>query len=139
MKAELIKRTTPALGRLEHGCPPFAPGNLRRNALQLAKKSSRLIIMADDETVDFKRELFNRFDQVHTKLDRMLQAIETVAASVGSLDEPMSLERNETDLIRQELLLLEHRINSMNAHLERIERRLDDINPPPRSRYHATE
>ncbi len=95
--------------------------------------------MADDETVDFKRELFNRFDQVHTKLDRMLQAIETVAASVGSLDEPMSLERNETDLIRQELLLLEHRINSMNAHLERIERRLDDINPPPRSRYHATE
>jgi len=87
--------------------------------------------VADDETIDFKREFFNRFDHVHAKLDRILKAMETLAASVGSLDEPMSLERNETDLIRQELLLLEHRINSMNAHLERIERRLDDINPPP--------
>ena len=77
--------------------------------------------MADD-IVDFYRERFNRVD---VKLDRVLEALETVTMRRGSLEEQVSLHRRESNLLREDFIRLEHRIDGMDRRLAKIEKRLD--------------
>ena len=86
-----------------------------------------MLLIMDDETAGFNRE---HFDRVEAKLERILQAIETLTARAGSLEEQMSLERKEVRPICEDLVRLEHQIDRLNARLDHIEMRLDLINPP---------
>ncbi len=70
--------------------------------------------MADD-VIDLTRERFNRVD---AKLDRILNALDTITARLSSLEEQIALQRR--DLIR-----VEHRIDGMDRRLAKIEKRLD--------------
>ncbi len=103
--------------------------------LQLPKNPSMLTLMAG-ETKDFNREHLNRFDGVDTKLDRILQAIETLTARIDSLEQQVSLERKEARPVSEDLVRLEHRIDRVNARLDHIEMRLDlmkhlELDTPP--------
>jgi chromosome segregation ATPase len=75
-----------------------------------------------DEVINLTRERFNKVD---AKLDRMLEALENVTMRLGSLEEQTSLHRRETNLLREDFIRLEHRIDGMDRRLAKIEKRLD--------------
>ena len=72
--------------------------------------------MSDNDNVrDFVAERFRRTDE---KLDRILEAVETVTARLASLE-------NQVAALRQDFVRLEHRVDGFDARLSRIERRLE--------------
>ena len=77
--------------------------------------------MAED-IVDLTRERFNRVD---AKLDRILTALETLTGRTASLEEQVALQRRESNLLREDFIRLEHRIDGMDQRLAKIEKRLD--------------
>ncbi|MFZ1109373.1 MAG: hypothetical protein WAN43_13645 [Rhodomicrobium sp.] len=80
--------------------------------------------MAED-IVDLTRERFNRVD---AKLDRILTALETATGRIASLEEQVALQRRESNLLREDFIRLEHRIDDMDQRLAKIEKRLDLVN-----------
>ncbi len=80
--------------------------------------------MAED-IVDLTREQFNRVD---AKLDRILTALETATGRIASLEEQVALQRRESNLLREDFIRLEHRIDDMDQRLAKIEKRLDLVN-----------
>ncbi len=71
--------------------------------------------MSDDNVRDFVAERFRRTDE---KLDRILEAVETVTARLASLE-------NQVAALRQDFVRLEHRVDGFDTRLSRIERRLE--------------
>jgi septal ring factor EnvC (AmiA/AmiB activator) len=77
--------------------------------------------MADD-LLNFDRDRFNKVD---AKLDRVLEALENATLRLGSLEEQVSLRRRESNLLREDFIRLEHRIDGIDRRLAKIEKRLD--------------
>ncbi len=75
-----------------------------------------------EDIVDLTRERFNRVD---AKLDRILTALETLTGRTASLEEQVALPRRESNLLREDFIRLEHRIDGMDQRLAKIEKRLD--------------
>ena len=70
-----------------------------------------------DETADFTREYLRRMD---AKLDRVIEIALDMRDRVSSLEK-------QTALIRDDLVRLDHRIDSLDNRIARIEKRLDLI------------
>ncbi len=73
---------------------------------------------------DFHKE---RFDRTDAKLDCIMETLETVTMRLSSLEEQTSLHRRETNLLREDFVRLEHRIDGMDRRVRKIEKRLDLI------------
>ncbi len=78
-----------------------------------------------EDIIDLTRERFNRVD---AKLDRILSALETATGRIASLEEQVALQRRESNLLREDFIRLEHRIDGMDQRLAKIEKRLDLVN-----------
>jgi hypothetical protein len=64
-----------------------------------------------DDLIDFYKE---RFDRTDAKLDRIMETLETVTMRLGSLEEQTSLHRRETNLLREDFVRLEHRMDGID-------------------------
>ncbi len=68
-----------------------------------------------DEPINITHEYFKRVD---AKLDRVLETLENNVSRLSSLEEQVSL-------LRRDVTRVEHRIDTMDVRLSRIEKRLD--------------
>ncbi len=68
------------------------------------------------------RERFNRVD---AKLDRILSALETRRDGLLPWRSMVALQRRKSNLLREDFIRLEHRVDGMDQRLAKIEKRLD--------------
>ncbi len=68
-----------------------------------------------DEPINITHEYFRRVD---AKLDRILDILDNNVSRLSSLEEQVSL-------LRRDVTRVEHRIDTMDTRLARIEKRLD--------------
>ena len=80
--------------------------------------------MADD-LKEFVHERFRRTDE---KLDKMIELLGGFTLRLASVERQVAGLRVDFAQLREDVVRIEHRIDSADARLERIERRLDLVN-----------
>lgn len=76
----------------------------------------------DTGIADFVHERFRRID---AKLDRILDAIETVTKRQGSLEARMTTLEHGFAHLNERIDLMQGQLDKVNERLDRIEKRLD--------------
>jgi hypothetical protein len=93
------------------------PGELADMQSRNTSRAESLIFkrMNENEPANFAHERFNRLD---AKLDRILETLGTVVSRLSSLEE-------QTSLMRRDITRVEHRLDTFDERLRRIENSLN--------------